>query len=389
MNFSFERLVAPIDRATFFSEYWEKKPLIVRRENRAWWKDLITVDDVNECLTTRNIHHPKVNMINASRKMGPDEFTYPSGLIDTARMYKLFSEGSTITLNGFETEHPALAALCRAMEHELSIRFQTNLYYTPARAQGFRTHYDSHDVFAIQVHGSKKWTLYNTPIALPYRRQEFVPDEHPVGEVSMEFVLHEGDMAYIPRGIMHDARTTGEDSLHVTLGVLFSSYTDLLAEAMGITGLRDVNFRKSLPVGFALPGFDRSAVATECKNLVRQFLDSADFEDALEHFIDDLIDTRHALLPGQAAAMRSCATITDGSTIKQRPSVLYRLREEANNVVLQVYGNHVTFPAVALKALRFAMEHNTVTVSALPDLDEEGRLTLARRLIREGVFVAE
>jgi len=35
----------------------------------------------------------------------------------------------------------------------------------------------------------------------------------------MEFTLQAGDVLYLPRGWIHDARTFSTDSLHVTVGV--------------------------------------------------------------------------------------------------------------------------------------------------------------------------
>jgi ribosomal protein L16 Arg81 hydroxylase len=385
MTFTLERLIAPIGRDEFLRAHWEAQPLVVRREDRNYWRELLTVDDLNRVLTTRNMHHPGVGLITAERKIAAEDFAYPSGLVDTARLYRHFADGATISLNGFEVEHPALAALCRSMERELSTRFQTNLYYTPANAQGFRTHYDSHDVFVLQMSGSKHWRLYNTPVELPYRRQEFKPDEHTSGEVTAEFVLHEGDLAYVPRGVMHDARTTGEESLHVTLGVLFTSWTDLIAESLGMLGLSDPRFRRGLPAGFAHADFDRTKARAEFHSLLKHFAERADFDAAMEHFVDDLVDTRQPLIPGQIEQIRRLAALSVSTPVAQR-SFLYRVRDEGEHAVLQVYGNRVTFPRFALDALRYAMEHESFTPADLPGLDDEGRLTLVRRLVREGVL---
>ena len=39
------------------------------------------------------------------------------------------------------------------------------------------------------------------------------------GKPSADFVLHAGDVLYIPRGHVHDALTSDSVSLHVTLGI--------------------------------------------------------------------------------------------------------------------------------------------------------------------------
>jgi ribosomal protein L16 Arg81 hydroxylase len=37
----------------------------------------------------------------------------------------------------------------------VNVPAQTNIYLSPPNAQGFGTHFDSHDVFVLQVAGSK------------------------------------------------------------------------------------------------------------------------------------------------------------------------------------------------------------------------------------------
>ena len=52
-----------------------------------------------------------------------------------------------------------------------------------ASEQGIPLHCDRHDVFILQMHGSKRWMLYDTPIELPMRGQTFRPEETPPGPV--------------------------------------------------------------------------------------------------------------------------------------------------------------------------------------------------------------
>ena len=67
---------------------------------------------------------------------------------------------------------PSLRNFANNLANEYGHFFQTNLYLTPPNAQGFKTHYDSHDVFILQIHGKKKWRFYNTPIKLPLKEQQ-------------------------------------------------------------------------------------------------------------------------------------------------------------------------------------------------------------------------
>ena len=89
------------------------------------------------------------------------------------RVYELFRAGATISIRHLHESLPELAALCRAVEQVFSGHFQTNIYLSPPNAQGFGTHFDSHDVFVLQVAGSKLWTLYDTVVELPLHGQAF------------------------------------------------------------------------------------------------------------------------------------------------------------------------------------------------------------------------
>lgn len=382
------RLLEPVSPETFIREHWERKPFVLRRGDVARYADLLALSDLERYLHDRHVMHPSMSLTNAQRKLSPADYTYASGLIDTARATQLYAEGATMVFSGFEGAMGSLASLCRSMEAELSVRFQTNVYRTPGNAQGFRTHYDSHDVFALQVHGRKHWTLYNTPVELPFRRQEFKPDEVPVGAVSDTFVLEAGDLAYIPRGVMHDARTVEEDeSVHITLGVLHTSWVDLLAESLARLGLREPAFRGAMPPGFAREGFDRSEARARFETLLKRFAAEATFDDVFDHFADDLVGSRHPILPGQLAELRRLDSIHGDTHAAQRASLLFRLRDTDEGVVLAIYGSEISFPPEAREALRFALSRESFRIADLPGpLDEEGRLVLVRRLVREGVL---
>ena len=53
------------------------------------------------------------------------------------------------------------------MEIALGQRLNVNAYMTFGPGGAFAMHYDSHDVFVLQVHGSKHWFIYDQPEAAP------------------------------------------------------------------------------------------------------------------------------------------------------------------------------------------------------------------------------
>ena len=376
----------PVDR--FFAEYWEKKTLLVSRTQRDYYAGLLSVDEIDRVVTTLNLHHPDLSMVNARKEIKAAQYTYPSGLIDVARFYQGFADGGTMILSQLHMMVPELANYCRALEREFSTRFQTNIYLTPAGdQQGFKSHYDSHDVFVLQVAGRKKWRIYNTPVELPLRAQDFDPEVHVAGDVTMEFDLEPGDMCYIPRGIMHAASSDNELSLHITVGIIARTWSDLLLETLSSVALEDPAFRKMLPPGFALPGYDRTQAEATYRALLEKFVANGNFGRALDHFADDLTTTRHPLLRGQIQQVLSLGSLAIDSVVGARPALVYRIIEKGDAFVVTCYGSDISFPGHAIEPVRYALETPRFRVAELPgDLDDEGKLVLARRLIREGIL---
>lgn len=386
---SLEWLIKPIAKKAFFEEYWENRPLVVRRDQPNYFTSLLSFDDVDRVITTLDRRYPDISLKNAGRPISADEYTLAGGALDVARLYQLFEEGSTVTLAYLDTLIPALTLFCRSLEKEFTFPFQTNVYMTPARAQGAKPHYDTHDVFVLQVAGSKRWTIFGTPVELPLAAQDFDPLVHDLGAATLEFELDAGDVAYIPRGVAHEARSTDTVSLHITAGILRYTWTDLLLECIAAASLNDSAFRKALPPGFARSGFDRSQARETLFNLLRRASTSSNFDAALDQFIENFTAACPPLLDGQIGQMAALDALTVASLVGARPGVVSRLETVDDSETLHCYGRKITFPSHAREAVRFALAHPGFVVKTLPgQLDDTGKLTLVRRLIREGLLVA-
>lgn len=380
--------IDPIGPQEFLESYYERRPLVVRRGDPAYYAGLLSLKNVDDLLSFSSLSTERVSVVSGGSSTASEAFAFPSGLVDVARLYQRFQEGGTVIINQVEAHHGPLAKLCRSLEAEMSTRLQANCYLTPAGAKGFRSHYDSHDVLALQVSGSKQWRLFDTPVELPHRGQHFAPEDVRDAACSQEFELHPGDMCYLPRGVMHEAVANDEQSLHITLGILHTTWAELMIEAVARVSLRDSKLRRSLPTGFARPGFDRGPARQAFKTMLEGLRD-ADFDDVLDHFVDDLISTRHPVIDGQLGAISGLGDITEDTLVGPRSSLLYRISVEQDTVVLHCYGQELVFPGHADEALRFALSRRAYRPSELPgELDGTGALVLVQQLVRAGLVVA-
>jgi cupin superfamily protein len=385
---SFEWLIEPVAPNDFFKDYYERKPLLIEGRDPGRFSSLLSIAAIDRYLATSSPCHPDVFLVDAARELKVSDYTLPeSGRIDLPRAYQLFNSGATISLSQMHERLPSLAALCRAVEHTFSSHFQTNIYLSPRNAQGFKTHYDSHDVLVLQVAGSKHWTLYDTLIELPLRGQGFDPEKHIPGAPTRELTIRAGDVFYCPRGLFHSARATDEVSLHITLGLIGKTWADVMVEAVSEACLASPAFRAHLPVGFAAPGFDRRKAEATFKSLVATFARDARLGPILDRLTESFVTSRQPSLEGCLEELDSPAPITLDSRVVARPHLVHLLREEGENVVVLFGSTQITLPSFTREALAFALSGAAFPVSGLPGpLDDAGKIVLVQRLIREGML---
>ena len=181
-------LLDPLPTATFERDYYEQRLLHVRREASPYYAELLSVTDLDTVLGTHAASHRDIKLVRGEGDVPTAEYTNDAGRVQPLEVARHFDDGATVIFNQFHTRAPTLARLCAALGRRFSSRVQTNVYLTPPDAQGFAPHWDTHDVFVLQVSGTKRWSIYDTKVKLPLRGQRFERGTPP-GEVSDEFEL--------------------------------------------------------------------------------------------------------------------------------------------------------------------------------------------------------
>lgn len=324
-----------------------------------------------------------------------------------------YRRGATIRLRGVQRQWAPLQALCRDLERELGVTALANLYWTPPGTQALPAHWDGHDVLVLQIAGTKRWRVYDAPVALPTdlpptfaferARPPALPGSfrhwtaHPAPDAfgpdapAREIELHTGDLLYLPRGHGHEARTGETMSIHVTLGLYVVTWADLLCLAVYEAAQTDVRFRRALPPGFAADAEAPPAVRTEFAALVNAFHQSASDRAegaagrALAEMAERFILGAPRMEGGRAADLQRVDGIGPETPLRKRPGTLARLRAEPDGVILFFSGGWLRGPRVTEEPLRFMLAADEFAAASLPGpLDEGSRLVLARRLLREG-----
>jgi ribosomal protein L16 Arg81 hydroxylase len=387
LAFPFDRVIAPISVEQFFDSYYERQTLFVQRGAPDYYEPLLSVSALDDFLSSHPPLQDYVGVVDAHREVSTDEYVRLDGRIDVARVYELFERGATITFRQMHKRIPELAELCRAAEIQFNCPFQTNLYFTPSHAQGFKTHFDTHDVFILQVSGSKRWRLYDPLILLPLPDQHFDLAKHSLS-VSKEIVLQAGDLLYCPRGIPHDADATNEFSLHITFGALAYSWAEVLIEAMADACLNDSVFRGSLPPGFVVGRASREDLQETFRALVDRFQQVARLDPALDSIADRFVHGRMPLLPQQRVQLSKLNSLTLDSAVGCRSGLIYRSRVVDEIFKVEYHSSEIRFPVRAAASIAYALNTPRYFVRDLPgEIDDSGKLVLVRRLVQEGCAV--
>jgi ribosomal protein L16 Arg81 hydroxylase len=388
---AFDWLIDPVSPDTFFKDYYEKKPLLIEGEDPDKFKSVLTLEEIDSYLATSTPCYPDVFLVDAARDLAPEQYSFqnsnPAGRIDLPRAYQLFQSGATISISQLNQRLPGLGALCRAIERYTSHPFQTNIYLTPPNAQGFKTHYDTHDVFVLQVSGTKRWTLNESPVELPLHGQHFNSQAHTAGAVTREFTMRAGDMLYCPRGLCHAAQSTDETSLHITLGLIGRTWADLMVEAVAEACLASPAFRANLPIGFARADFDRSQVMATFRSMIEGFARNIEPAAIFGRFAEEFVTSRRPSLTGCLTEIAGTPQVSAESKAVARPDLLFLLQEEDEKLAIVSGSTRITLPLHTRTAVEAALGGAPFMVRSLPGpLDEAGKIVLVRRLIKEGLL---
>ncbi|ANW22511.1 cupin (plasmid) [Streptomyces clavuligerus] len=390
------RLLHPVDPVEFKRDYWEKKPLIVHREDPHYYTDPLTFHDVDQILSTSSVRSSELKVVVNGREIPLQEMTAsgPGGPANGLEvLYDLYRKGSTVVFKFLHERWEPLGRLCRTLAAEFSAAFQANAYLTPAAAQGLTSHYDTHDVFVLQIWGSKHWRLYDSPAELPLQSQPFRRTKEGPGNPVREFTLNAGDMMYLPRGTVHDATAQDQASLHVTLGVQPVLWATVLKDALDRAIESDPRYRSSLPPGFALDPELRAGTVDRLGELLASVGSAVRPGDLIDRAVSRANARRPPVLGGHLLDLEGLRTLAADTRVRRRTELLWELSTDAHDtakplLTLEFHGKVLRLPARIAQELRFVLDADAPFAARdIPgELGIEGKLVLVRRLMQEGLL---
>ena len=365
----------PADR--FLAEIHERRPHVRSGDDPARFESLLTLAELDRTIAELDLRAGMVELANARNPIDRSEYV-KGEYIDRVALAQAYRRGATVIFNQLQHSDGRMADFCRRLERVFSCHIQTNTYLTPPAEQGFRTHFDTHDVFILQIAGSKDWRLYDNPEQSPFRGERFRGLQQPPGEPALSFTLNTGDCAYIPRGFYHDASNTGDTpSLHITVGLIVRTWADLMLEAVSEVCLAEPEFRRALPPGYVHPSADRAAMDATFARLTRTLADAVRMDGALDTLIETFVRSREPDMTGALLGNR----IEPEATYAARPSPL-RITQEQDEVRVLAPGCTFRFGRAPLSLIERVLNGEPFSPA---DLNHDEAMDTVGRLMTAGL----
>ena len=389
-----------VSPAEFAERHWGREPLLSRADELpGGFDDLFSADAVDELITSRGVRTPFIRMAHEGAVLAASAYTGSGGFgaeiadqVSSDKVLAEFAGGATIVLQGLHRLWPPIADFTRALIDEIGHPAQVNAYVTPPSSQGFDAHYDTHDVFVLQIAGEKHWRIHAPVHVDPLRTQPWTDHRAAVARAAthepvIDAVLRPGDALYLPRGWIHSATALGDTSVHLTVGM--SAYTradviDALVARAGDTAA----LRESLPLGIDLR--DGAALAPIVEQTVQALIETLQVTDAARPaaLLSSRFDAATRAEPLAPLVTLDTVAALDATTrVRWRGSQRVRITTVEDRVRLIARTKTLSLPLEAEAAVRRLATGDPISVGDLPGLDVESAIVVVRRLLREGFVV--
>jgi ribosomal protein L16 Arg81 hydroxylase len=398
-DWDLRELLSPPGWRAFLQDHWQKQPLHVSAGDSPQFASLVTHDDVDRILAENG---------------GKDDFpisvigSYRGGTVPAAKrsydrshwtpenIAERVSEGATVRIGNISKYAPEVARLVRAFETVINTDIGVNLYRTPADSRAFDAHFDNHDVFILQLDGSKTWRLFDPPEDLPLEvtfpgRLSLMKPKLPFGEMFLpsrraveirdEIQMLPGDLLYIPRGFTHQVFTEREDSLHITVAVPVITWYEVAAHALIEAAAESRVLRTALPANFANAGNEiASQMSAEIVAAVTAHLTKDKIEESFDELAVRFVNSRAG--PGE---LDHSEPVSLDSELRIVQPMVYTTQRMTTHIYLLFRGTFIPVPLRCESMLDHLLSEPSFRVGDLPSwMDDESRVLLCQALVDKG-----
>jgi 50S ribosomal protein L16 3-hydroxylase len=211
-------------------QYWHKKPLLVRGAIPAFSLALDNQEQLESPISAKELFAFANDDQVESRLIQSNPWSFENGPFNKQSIPSLNKPNWTLLLQGMEAHHPAAATILSWFRFIPDARLDDLMISIASIGGGVGPHFDSYDVFLIQMAGRRHWRISaqtdlslapNLPLKI---LQHFKPED--------DWVLEPGDMLYLPPHIAHDGVAMDTGCQTWSVGFRSPSFKELLQEGL-------------------------------------------------------------------------------------------------------------------------------------------------------------
>lgn len=260
-----------INQTTFLTDYWQKKPLVIRQALPNFINPL-SADELAGLAMEEDIES---RMVFETPEHAPYWHLKPGPFLESD-FAKLPKTHWTLLVQGVDRLIPEVAALLDHFDFIPQWRVDDVMISYAVKQGSVGPHYDNYDVFLYQASGRRKWSLTtkhcNKDNCLSNVDLRIMAEF----DVEEEYILDAGDMLYLPPHVGHHGVSMSDDCMTYSFGYrsyqgqeLWDSFGDFLSENDTFTALYHDPSWATLPATSAI----MPEAWLQARQLMKQMLD--------------------------------------------------------------------------------------------------------------------
>lgn len=362
-----ENINFDLDKKLFHSLYLYQKPYLFKNaipKNLVNWQQLNEIyyraDCTKENFKLMNGYAvPKHEYIESYDNVGITEYRMISSVL-----YDYLRKGATLVYNRI-TYEPLIDTISQQIANFANAQVITSGYLAlNSSKSSYKAHWDTRDVFAVQLLGRKRWILKAPNFELPlYMQQTKDIKLSEPEDVYMDVILEAGDILYIPRGWWHNPLPIGEETFHLAVGTFAPTGFDYVQWLLNAVP-NHLDCRRNLH-DFKQDFSTLESIADYLSTIVK---DKSHFDAFLTHYFGE------QRLP----SMLSLNVLGNGQVNQLSPEQKIRVNANLLHVFDDGYvvinGNKINVDEMSLNLIQFLYQNPNCSVNQVLEQFEQNEL---------------
>nr|WP_317198933.1 cupin domain-containing protein [uncultured Psychrobacter sp.] len=358
----------------FLSEYWQKKPLLIK-QGLPQLIDMFEPEDMLG-LAVEEDASARLLIQAASKQEGLPQWQLKKSPLSEADFDNLLAQW-TVLVQNMEQWSPELGQLWQAFDFIPQWQRDDIMVSFAPKGGSVGKHYDDYDVFLAQGYGSRRWQLGK----FCDKGTEFVADEpirlfDDMGEIIFDEILEAGDVLYVPPKLSHFG-VAQDDCLTFSFGCRRPNLMQIIDSLADIaTSDSDLFIPMLLPQTLQACGALQVDSIDAIKEQLLQMLQSKRGDDIIRQAVLEVVSKRQydALVPEETLDTDELIqALMDGATLQADYSNRLLYSQTNDGVTLYANGQRLDDlenSAAALLSRLANGEHLTYQDVKDIDLDE-------------------